>query len=98
MAIGRTPSRRKSSAVLRLCSLSSSSSSPATAMPPLRLSARAPKHTNERNLIFDAFVFILTSPSQISLFENVGLREAYETHSDVPSDKSDFGNQALPCR
>jgi hypothetical protein len=56
-------------------------------MPPQRLKANAPSHTADRNLVFDALIFILTSPSEISLFENVGLREARRTYSGASSDK-----------
>src|SRR5258707_14860384 len=56
-------------------------------MPPQRLKANAPSHTFDRNLVFDAFIFILTSPTEISLFENVGLREACGTYSGASSDR-----------
>jgi hypothetical protein len=56
-------------------------------MPPQRLKANAPSHTVDRNLVFDALIFILTSPSEISLFENVGLREACRACSGASSDK-----------
>src|SRR5712692_1615863 len=71
MAIGRTPSRRKSSAVLVCLLLASSGSSPATAIPPQKLRPNAPSHIADRNLILDAFVFILACPSAISLFERI---------------------------
>src|ERR1700687_5474210 len=67
MAIGRTLSCRKSSAVLRRLPLSSSRSSPAAAIEQQRLRLNAPSPINCRNLIVDAFVFIMFSPAQISL-------------------------------
>src|SRR5258708_4767686 len=70
--VAGTRSRRKSSAVLRLLSLSSSGSPPATAMPPQRLKANAPSHTFDRNLVFDALIFILTFSIRDFTFRECG--------------------------
>src|SRR5882672_8593439 len=90
MAIGRTASRRKSSAVLRWLSLSPSGSWPATAMPPQRLRLNVPSHTSDRNLILDAFVFILPSSSEISLFERILPRIGSTCFRQHPSPEEAF--------
>ena len=71
IAIGRTSSRRKSPAVLVCLLLASSGLSPAAARPPHRLRLKVASHTTDRNLILDAFVFILASRSEIPLFERI---------------------------
>src|SRR3982075_3338737 len=66
MAIGRTAIRRKSSAVLRWLSLSSSGPSPATAMPPHRVRNNVPMHNIGANFIFDVFANAFGPTSEVS--------------------------------
>src|SRR5260370_33569214 len=87
MAIGRTPSRRKSWGVLRWLCLSLSDSSPAAAMPPKRLRYNVTTPAVDRNLILDPFVFILARPPLSSMFER--------TFSHIASPS---GRQHLPAK